>query len=58
MIRKKDKKEKAFSGLRGFPPIPPGQIHDGRRRKKGPYNRRKEQIQLWKKIKEEVLYGD
>jgi len=50
MSKKKSKKGKPFSGLRGFPLIPPNKVHKGRRRKKGPYNRRK--------FKEEPLYED
>jgi len=42
MSRKKSQKgnrEKAFSGCRGYPLIPPNKIHNN---KKGPYDRKKE----------------
>ena len=55
MSRKKSQKgnrEKAFSGYRGYPIIPPNKTHSN---KKGPYNRKKESRELLKNIKE-VIY--
>jgi len=48
---RKDKKEKAFSGLRGYPLIPPNKTHSNKR---GSYNRRKELEQFLRNIKEEI----
>ena len=54
MSRKRDrknKKEKVFSGYRGYPLIPPNKTHSN---KKGPYNRKKELRQFLKDLDKEM----
>ena len=54
MSKKKSRKndrEKAFSGYRGYPLIPPSKTHSN---KKGPYDRKKELKKFLKDAKEEI----